>query len=76
MSSDLLDRRDECLWRFLRKIVPDATGDEAVRIPPRELCCICARIEVWRAIRVPFERYGRHRDDRSRGESTLEIIVP
>src|SRR6187402_1558862 len=69
---DGLSKGLRCL---LRQIVADATGDQAIVVPARELLGIGAWVWMRRAIGVAFHRDRRHVDDRSRPNLLFELLV-
>ena len=59
---------------FLWQVVPNAARDLPVLILSRELLGIGTGIRVRRAIGIPLQRDGRHRDGREPGQAVLEDI--
>lgn len=63
------------LWGFLRRVVPDTTGEEPVLIFARELLCIRRRVWMWRTIGIAFNGDGRHGDDRTLRKPLFQIVI-
>src|SRR5579859_3862123 len=72
---DVDDRLGERLRGFLRQVVPDAAGDEPVRIFARELAAIGGRVRVRRAVGVAFEGDRGHGDDGTCGKSVFQVVI-
>ena len=53
----------------------DAALDRPVRILAREFLGIGTRVRMGRTVGVTLERNGGHGDDRTFGESFLELVV-
>src|SRR5262249_52810188 len=63
------------LGRFLGQVVPDAAGDQPMRILAGELAAVVGRFGMRRAVGVALERNGRHRDRRTDGKPLFQVVI-
>src|ERR1700722_14456551 len=72
---DVHDSLGEGLWRLLRHVVPDASGDGPVLVWPGEFLRVRRGLWVRRTVGVAFHRNRRDADDRALGEPLFEVVV-
>lgn len=63
VAIDFDDRVGEGLRGLLKQVVPDPAGDQPVRVCAREHLGVRARIRMWSAVGIAFERNRRHAND-------------
>jgi hypothetical protein len=64
------------LRRLLRRVVPDAAGDEAVDIPAGKLLGVGIGVRMRRAVGVTFKGDGGDRDDGKLGQPLFQGVIP
>jgi len=73
---DLDDGLGESFRSFLRKIVPDASGDGPMCIFAGEFLGIGAGVRIMRCpIGIPFKSDGRHSYNRPYGKPLFQIVI-
>jgi hypothetical protein len=75
IAVDLDDGVSKGLRGFLRKIVPDAALDSAVRVFAREPPGIGPGVRVWRAIGITFKSDGGHLDGWTLGKPLFYLGI-
>jgi hypothetical protein len=65
----------ECARGFLRQVVPDAAGQEPVRVLAGEFLRIRTRVRVWRTIRITLTCDGVYGDRWTRRKPLFHIVV-
>src|SRR5580704_4491869 len=74
-AGDINDRLGEGLRGFLRQIVPNAAGDEAVVIFPREPRAVRRLGRMRRTVRVAFHGNRGHSDRGKCGQPLFQVII-
>ena len=75
MVVDVDDCLGKCLRSFLRKVVSDSARNSPVFILANKFLGIGARIRMWRAVGVTFQRNGRDCYHRGLREPPFQIVV-
>src|SRR5918995_4391496 len=75
LGGDVEDGLGEGLRSFLRQVVPDAARDVPVLVLAGKPLRIGTGMRVRSAVRIAFERDGRHPDGGESGEPSFQIVV-
>ena len=64
----------ECLRRFLREVVTDASGDGTMLVSTAEFLRVCRLFRMWRTVRVTLKSDCGNRDAGCLSEPIFECI--